>query len=425
MKLLQYTVRTYIAYSVLILLVSTPIFYLVMHRVIMQTVDKALMQEKQQLMSEIQLIMTEQELLTWRKVDHDIEIENVNYRVSESFSTAAYATKGGLAKDYRHLVTPIQVGNKSYKLTIHKSLDDSNTLLKSIVFVQLFLLTALMVGLVFINRVNSRRIWTPFYSTLRQLKSYDLGRHQPIVSEKTNIDEFKSLEETVSHLIQKNQEVYLSQKEFTENASHETQTPLAIFRSKLELLMQTEPLTREQAELISDLDDASQRLARLNKSLVLLTKIENNQYPDTELLDVTAIAQRIGKQLEYQAEESGIAVTGDYSGVVVTRANKALTEMLVTNLLSNAIRYNIPNGKVEIKTEPGLLCVSNTGSEQGLDGEKVFDRFYKAGRNRLGTGLGLAIVRKICDLYHYKISYHFIGGLHTFEVNFGAPANPL
>ncbi|CAG5012727.1 Adaptive-response sensory-kinase SasA [Dyadobacter sp. CECT 9275] len=419
MKLLNYTVRSYIAYSVVILLISIPAFYLVMHRIILRTVDKALMNEKEQLMSEIKLVMTEEQLMAFKKVDGNVEIVGVDYKVSDSLYTAGFSATGNKSKDYRHLVTPVSLGDKSYKMTIHKSLDDSKDLIKSIVSVQLFLLILLLAGLILINQVSSRKLWLPFYGTLRQLQNYDLGKHHPIRTSPTDIDEFRILGETVQHLIQKNHDVYQAQKEFTENASHETQTPLAIFRSKLELLMQTEPLTGQQAQLIGDLDDASQRLAQLNKSLVLLTKIENNQYPDTEDLEIAQLARRLVRQIGFQAEEKGVQIEEDFRNEIHVTANKALIETMMINLISNAIRYNHDNGKINISVTEKVLAVSNTGIPDPLPSEKVFERFYKAGKSRQSTGLGLAIVKKICDLYGYHVEYLFQGGLHTFFIHFG------
>lgn len=419
MKLLNHTVRSYIAYSIVVLLVSIPVFYLIMHRIVLNTVDNALVQEKQNLMSEMKLVLNEKQLTTFKKIDGSVEIVGVKYKVSESLYSADLEGDDGEMTGYRHLVAPVNIGNKSYKLTIHKSLDDSNDLIRSIVGVQLLLMIFLLGGLILINKINSQKIWKPFYNTLTQLQNYDLGKHNPIVSTPSGIDEFQVLEETVEHLIQKNLRVFEAQKEFTENAAHETQTPLAIFRGKLELLMQTEPLTDTQAELIGDLDDASQRLARLNKSLLLLTKIENNQYSDTEHITLIELVGRVLSQLNFLIEERHIQVVKNLENDIEVVANRAMMEIVVSNLINNAIRYNNEDLKLEISIHGSELTISNSGRPEPLVGDKVFERFYKSGDNRQSIGLGLAIVKKVCDLYGLKIRYQFEGGMHGFVVDFG------
>ncbi|MBD0289536.1 MAG: HAMP domain-containing histidine kinase, partial [Flavisolibacter sp.] len=271
-------------------------------------------------------------------------------------------------------------------------------------------------GLVLINRNLTRQIWNPFYQTLQKLRTYKIEQEESIRLERSEIDEFNDLNQTIEDLAQRNRQVYQSQKEFTENAAHEMQTPLAVLQSKLELLMQTEPLTGEQAALITTLAETNSRLSRLNKSLLLLTKIENNQYPETEELDVAEVCRKVIAQVSDEADVQGIKIETNFEESVKVTANRTLFEILVSNLLSNAIRYNHTDGIVKVTCNHQQLRVQNTGSDIKLDAEKIFDRFHKEGIHSQSIGLGLAIVKRIAALYHFTISYTFENNLHTFTV---------
>jgi signal transduction histidine kinase len=206
------------------------------------------------------------------------------------------------------------------------------------------------------------------------------------------------------------------------------QTPLAIYQSKLELLMQTSPLSEEQAELINILDDTNRRLIKLNKSLLLLTKIENNQYQTTDEVEIAALCKKLVGQSRPHAEERNIAIYEDLTTTIKVRVNRVLIEVLIGNLLSNAIRYNIDDGEIAVRTERTALIIGNTGISVPLQTDKIFNRFYKQtgqtssiGRidsrgHEDSTGLGLAIAKNICTLYQYTIDYAFNDGRHVFRL---------
>jgi signal transduction histidine kinase len=212
--------------------------------------------------------------------------------------------------------------------------------------------------------------------------------------------------------------VYQSQKEFTDNASHEMQTPLAVLQTKLELLMQTQPLTAEQASLISTLADTNSRLAKLNNSLLLLTKIENNQYGDSENINVTEVCNKILSQVSYQAELKDLKITSSFQKPIYVLANKTLVEILISNLLTNAIRYNYRGGSLTITADDDSITIQNTSTASMLDATKIFERFHKEKSDPQSIGLGLAIVKRICALYQFTIQYGYEHQLHTFRIQF-------
>jgi signal transduction histidine kinase len=221
-------------------------------------------------------------------------------------------------------------------------------------------------------------------------------------------------------LVNKSRDAYLNQKEFTENASHELQTPIAIFRSKLELLIQTTPLTKEQAELISNLLDTTDRIARLNKNLLLLlSKIENRQFISTDEVSVLAVLNRTIEDYQQLAFTREINITVDAAKDLVIKANPILFEILISNLISNALRYATFKTDVWIKVEKETLTVLNNGSPLKSP-EKIFNRFNQESRSSQGSGLGLAILKKICEVENFSINYYYSNSRHQFQVSFSA-----
>jgi len=251
------------------------------------------------------------------------------------------------------------------------------------------------------------------------LQRYNVDQHEPLSLDQSSIKEFEDLNRSLEGLAQRARDVYFSQKAFTENASHEMQSPLAVFQSKLELLMQTAPLTPEQARLINDLADAGRRMSRLNKSLVLLTKIENNQFSNVESISLQHIVAALMQQYEMQIKEKDLQVHFEHNGDVVVNADKALIEMLAGNLLANAIRHNFPGGKIRITLQNNSLLVCNSGVKTPLDNQKIFDRFVKGNTDSNGTGLGLSIASTICRICNYTLHYSYAGNMHCFSVEFG------
>ena len=258
----------------------------------------------------------------------------------------------------------------------------------------------------------------PFYVTLNKLRNYKVEMHELLALSQTSITEFNDLNTSLQELTERTHQSYISQKEFTENASHEMQTPVAILQSKLELLMQTTPLSEEQAELMNDLADASRRMTRLNKSLVLLTKIENNQFADKENISLILYLEKFILQYQPQINEKQIVVEKEFTTEEVLYANASLIEVLISNLLGNAIRHNNVGGSIVIRLYPGELVIENTGRLTALDETKVFKRFQKESADSNSIGLGLEMVKKVCSIYQYSVTYTFINNLHRFTVCF-------
>jgi len=207
-------------------------------------------------------------------------------------------------------------------------------------------------------------------------------------------------------------------KEFTENASHEIQTPMAIIQSKLDVLLQSSDLTEEHVRHIADVSNASQRLSTLNRSLLLISKIENNQFSEIREVNFSALLEKQIAGLTEIYEYKNIEVTKSIAPETKILGNQYLCDVVISNLLKNSIAHNIPNGKVIIELTRDEFKVENTGKALSVEPEKLFVRFKKESTGPDSTGLGLSIVKKACDFSSWSIDYTCIKQVHTVKVGF-------
>lgn len=420
MKLLSKSLKGYIVYSILVLLISVPAFYFVIKSIVAEDVDEYLNAQKADMVAKLDKVIAKNPFEFLETFEPDFYISPATFiRQKDSLYTITiFDTISAEDVPHRVLESTIILNGQPYAIKIKSSLVDNNDLIVSIVSVQAVLLLLIIAGLLLITRYHSKKLWKPFYSTLGRLHNYKIESDNKIDLEKTDIDEFYDLNQTISSLTSRNHHVYLSQKEFTENASHEMQTPLAVFQSKVELLMQTTPLTSDQAELITELSEAGQRMNRLNKTLLLLSKIENNQFTEKEPINIDKAVQKLAEQYKNALNQKNISLHTRVAGDVVIHANQTLIEILIGNLLSNAIRHNVQGGKINISIEPNQFNISNTGNTKTLDASRLFLRFQKQTADANSLGLGLEIAKRICNLYKADIDYSYSDSLHSFNVSF-------
>lgn len=283
----------------------------------------------------------------------------------------------------------------------------------------LIIFLAICLSLCVTMRFATKRLWLPFDDTLRKAEHFNLAQGETPVFKATDVREFSRLNRSLEQLMRKDRKIYRIQKEFTENASHELQTPLAVVRSKLDLLMQ-EDLTESQMRLVSDLYGLTMRMGHLNRNLLLLAKIDNAQYAATEEVDIITLLS--GSQPLYDALQGGASLRVDDRRTnhhTMVRANSVLLECLLKNLIVNAIRHSASGSEVRIIVEDKSLTVSNASADgKPLDRETLFHRFRSGDVRQKGNGLGLAIVKAVCDLHRWAVEYRFEEGNHCFSVCF-------
>ncbi|HVX49112.1 MAG TPA: HAMP domain-containing sensor histidine kinase [Chitinophagaceae bacterium] len=319
---------------------------------------------------------------------------------------------------YTKLTGSFFANGKMYMLTTYVSDTEISHLIIKVFLCEVCILALLFIVIIYINDRASRSLWTPFRTTMQQLGSYNItGNAGLILEENTGVTEFDQLNTELTALVERSRHVYLNQKQFVENASHEIQTPLTIIRSKLEMLINQGEITENTALLLADITDANDRLSQMNKNLLMLAKIENNQFPDEQQVDMNLLLHKIieNYMLQYQEHFPQIDITATS---VTIQANASLMEMLAGNLIKNSIVHNIAGGWVKINLSQHCLAISNSGPNISVNPELLFNRFSKGNDAARSTGLGLALVKQICQLYGFKPSYTYYAGVHTLSIVF-------
>lgn len=303
---------------------------------------------------------------------------------------------------YQALVMTSHIGWDRYYLTIS----------------YIFILVALLLtgSGVAINYLSNKKIWAPFFDNLKNVREFSVSSPTELKLKESSIAEFKELNLTLKALTDKSRREYLSLREFTENASHEIQTPLSIIRSKLDRMSQMD-ISEELAEYIVQAKSGVDRLSKMNKSLLLLAKLDNAVFKDNQPIELNVLLNSLIRNMEDLFSTRQIKLQENTENTTIS-ADPYLAETLLTNLLSNALRYTPVSGLVDITLANRLLSISNTGEKQEFPEELIFERFTKSQSNINSTGLGLAIAKEICKMNNWDISYRFKDGLHRFEVQF-------
>ncbi len=324
-----------------------------------------------------------------------------------------YLTKNYYAEDMADLIEAVQSGQGIPQFDLEEDIMTG-------IMLQYLLITVLLVaGVILTMRLVAKKMWRPFEQTLDAVESFRLEKAKIPDLPQSDVKEFAALNRVLCRLMTKSVDSYRAQKEFTENASHELQTPLAIFQAKLELLLQQPELTVGQAEIIQDLFQMISRLSRLNRNLLLLAKIDNAQFDTGERIRLDTLVNGLLPTLE--SISGPLRTERHYSPEpLYVQANKALLESLVCNLVVNAVRHCRDGGRIAIAIGGNALEISNTSDEPALPAQHIFNRFYRSRSDKGGNGLGLAIVKAICDYHGWTVKYRFSGGAHRFTVMFTA-----
>ncbi len=334
-----------------------------------------------------------------------------------SFSLVTrYSERERKMHNFRQLAFFMQSEGRYYRVTIAKPLEGLHHLTRLILIVSLSTILVIIISTILINRLVLSRLWRPFYDTLQAISHFKLGSTGSIRYPETRIEEFALMIGSFREATEKAEKDYHILKEFTENASHELQTPLSIIRAKLDLLIQDEDLSQEQSEITRSAFAAVRKLSRLNQSLLLLAKIENRQFQETEKVDLKEKLEEKLTQFQELWQSRGVQVTYDLGHSTIT-ANPELVDVLLNNLLSNASNHNVAGGSIGIELRGNRLVVSNTGGDGSLDSNRLYQRFYKHAQHTSRNGLGLSIVRQICEVSSISPVYKYLNDRHVFILN--------
>jgi len=407
--------NTYIA--ILIFLLGSIAFYGVLQYVLLRQLDDSLKAEKQEISDYVQkyhqLPVIQNTKHQWVIID-----SNAHTFANQKFRTIKlYNTIEQEMQEVRQLSFALAINNQQYFVQVNKSQAETEDLLQLIAILAFSMIALLLVLNYFVNRKLVNKLFKPFQKTISAIQAYKIGQKAPLQLPESSLAEMHLLNTSLNEMSQRIYVEYRSLKSFTENAAHEMQTPLAVMRSLIESIIQQNNLNEQVLNQLTTIDDNIQKLIKLHQSLLLLAKIENNQFQLNETVAINEIIIAKCEEKNSFIETKSLLLKLELNEVNLL-FHRQLTDMLVNNMINNAIRYTPVNGEITIQLNKNELIICNTASAGSLDAEQVFKRFYKQQQQQEGTGLGLAIVNEICRLANWPIRYEFQNNKHCFIVQF-------
>lgn len=394
------------------------IYFFMQIHVIHRSVDEGLLYLKQEFILEANtkdgyiesMLIASPVNMRVREVDVDIA-----RKITDEFVTTDVFLKSEEEQEKVRMLTSAfycKLNNKYYIIQFFTSVLEFEDLISSILTLLIVLLLTITISLWVGSRIIIKNSSKPFFQLLHNLRNFDLNNIQMIDFPKTKINEYIQLNKTIERLLKKNIQVYEDQKIFIENASHEIQTPLAVINAKVETLLNREDLDESVIVELANIYNNIARMKRLNKNLLLLSKIRNHQFPDTELVDMEVELSHIIKDFEPQIEYKEIEYVMKIKDRCSLLMNKDLAHILLSNLLKNAINYNVKQGSILVEISKDKLMIANTGTPNE-DQQDIFERYKSLHKS---TGLGLSIVKSIVELYNLQIEYTYENGWHKVSI---------
>ncbi len=408
MKFVTLVNRNYVIASAIIFVIASGAAFYILQILLIERVKEEILDYEQMVIYELESGSTMNTLYPII----ELNIVDESYSVENSFTKVFIEDKydDGEAEPFMEFVDVVDICGLNYKLTIRRSLVEYDELLLSISILLISVLSLVTLLAVWINFRLNASVWMQFTQNLDIIRRFSFRDSKGIELKKTSIHEFNDLNNAVVELTNKLLVDYEAIKKFTENASHEFQTPIAVILINLDEMLQ-EKISPGMAELIVSTQQSVKRLSDLNRNLLLLTQIENQQFGSIESIHMNDLTERKVKELEALTKSRNIQFVIEHSGHFYINISSVLADILINNLLSNAVMHNYPGGEVRIEFYEGILKISNTGEDNQLTNATIFNRFTKS--NSQSYGLGLAIVKQICDTHGIEISY-VKNNLHTF-----------
>ena len=421
MKLVNYlTLRITLYFTIIMLLWSGVYLWLQMQE-IHEGIDESLINLKQEFVINantierfVEIMERTQPINTWV---NEITFDQAKSIVDHFETTKIHFPTVLEEKEVRMLTSAFlcTLNGKYYQIRFFTPTVEIDDMIKHILYLTFGLWIALIITFIIISRIVISRVNKPFYQLLSNLKRFRVDKSKTIVLPETKIIEYAQLNKAVDELISKNTNIFAEQKEFIENSSHELQTPIAIAIAKLELLTEKYPNDEAHVGELAELIGILNRMKRLNTSLLLLSKVRNNQFVDAHQINLNEELQETLNEFSDFIDYKEITVVLENQATVEKIMNADLARILFINLLKNAITYSDKGGKIEIVSTSNRITISNTGA-QPLD--DVFTRYQKTKSSEKSSGLGLSIVKSIVDLYRIQMGYSFEQGRHVFTLTF-------
>ena len=409
-RLIQKTSKTFLFGGVLLVLLSSLALYFYTSYLLKSEVEEVLYSTESRVADAIKndsVVFSLSPVIEVKKTD------NVQSEVLKD--TIIYDPSQDEMELFRELSTYKNINGIDYQITVRNMVVESEDLALAIVISNITIFVIAFIFLFYFNTTRNLKLWDPFFKNLEQMKRFSLTSKDTLNLVDSDVLEFSELKTEIETLADKVRKDYESLKQFTEDVSHEMQTPLAIIQAKIDNIINEHEISDKQFEQVTSIQKDIQRLKQLNKRITTLTKIDNNQFINIENVNVSDL---INEKIESFKELQFANLVYNPENKLSVSMDVYLADILINNLISNAIKHSKKNEEITIITKSKLLIISNFGEKVLANPENLFLRFYRESSTNQSTGLGLAIVKKICDLYEFKISYKFEVDQHIFSIDF-------
>lgn len=410
MKLLTKTSLNFISASVIFFLLGSVAMYFSVHNIIAEDLQNRLLQQQKDF-----FLNADQNNPT-NLSSKLVFIKITDKEIIDSFSDTVLIVNGSYIL-YRKLQFSYLKDKQYYNISILKNQSQSDSLIKKIVIMNVGFAMLFFLIMFFVNRHSIKSALSVFYSTISKLEDFEISKLQTLTLETAEVQEIKKLNDVFEKMATQIYNDFEAQKEYTENVSHELQTPLAIISYKADELMQADNLSKEQMEQLALLLETTNRLSKINQALIFLTKIDNRFYTQASCFSLNDLIKEKLQIFETAIKEKNLNLELDLLDITQIYMNPYLAETLIINLIKNAIIHNSNGGLLRIHLSNNIFSISNSGSPLSFPEKDIFKRFTRSENSKKNLGIGLSIVHRICELYTFKITYTY-SSIHQFKIIF-------
>lgn len=410
MKLITKSSLTFISASVLFFLVGSIIMYFSVRTIFSSNLNDILLDKKTILEKQIEPDNVE------RFYSNDVFVIKINSYIPSSFSDTVLIENRKYVL-YRKIDFSYFNSGQYYKISVLEPQEKTDILVSKIVIMNVGLAFIFFLIVFFVNRHSVKNTLKIFYRTISKLEQFNLNNNDELHLDSAQLFEIKKMNSVIQKMADTIRKDFELQKEYTENVSHELQTPLAVINSKVDELMQSDNLTKQQMEQLAILMETTNRLSKITQALIFLTKIDNRFYTKGSTFSVNQLLKEQLDLFEDSIHQKKINVTLNLLDTTHVYMDQYLAETMINNLLINAILHNNDSKEINISIENNCFTISNSGDELTFPSDKIFDRFRRSETNKKSLGIGLSVVKSICELYDFRLHYNH-NGMHHFIVNF-------
>ena len=418
MKLVSKINYNFISLALFILFAGGVVFYIVLRKIVVDRIDSDLIKAKTEIIKFPNYFLQNKQNLVLG--DEFISSYIVDYTANNTTyisDTLLFNSQLKKIVTYRQIVFNHEYNNETYKIRVYEGLSFTDNLTLQIMLTLSLVTLFFMLSFFFVFRFVLENSMFDFYNTINTVKGFKVDNVKKVSFSESDVEEFNKLNEVLEYMTSKIAEDYKSLKEYTQNVSHEIQTPLAVIQSRLEQVIQDDCVDEKRLRLFTDILESTSRLSKLNTGLSQLVKIESGQFSNSEKVNLNNVLDKNIYVLEDMLDVENINIEKQVHEELVVLINPNLAELLIVNLLKNAVKHNIGNGFIKIETFRKTLIVSNTGNNEAFDFDKLGKRFVK-GASSKSLGLGLSIIKNICNKNDVNISYSFVDEMHFVKLTF-------